>query len=120
MANNGSLAAKAIEHLQSLEDGVRLSSEDLAAAIGYEGASLSQCLAGARRRGELDAERAGRGFVWFLPQAQDNTPVEFSASLWLDGDLVIYGAQEMDDGGVLLTKDQLAQIKRMVAWSPAP
>lgn len=43
--------------------------------------------------------------------------VEFTAAHWLDGDLVIYGAQELEDGGILITKDQLARLKRLIAWS---
>lgn len=120
MAREGSLAAQAIAHLESLGEDACLSSEDLAAAIGYEGASLSQCLTGARERGELVATRDGRSFAWSLPEAEDETPEPFNASLWLDGDLVIYGAQHTEDGGVLVTKEQLAHLKRLIAWSPAP
>jgi hypothetical protein len=43
--------------------------------------------------------------------------VEFNAALWLDGDLVIYGAIETEDGGVLIKKDQLDKLKRLITWS---
>jgi hypothetical protein len=54
-----------------------------------------------------------------IPEAVESAEegTEFNATLWLDGDLVIYGATELEDGGVLIKKDQLAQIKRMVTWS---
>jgi hypothetical protein len=42
---------------------------------------------------------------------------EFNAALWLDGDLIIYGAQELEDGGMLITREQLAKLKRLIAWS---
>jgi hypothetical protein len=57
------------------------------------------------------------GAVAEVDEHVDEEPVEFSASLWLDGDIVIYGATETEDGGILITKDQLARLKRLIAWS---
>jgi hypothetical protein len=56
----GSLPARAIEHLQSLGDGARLSSEELAAALNYGGGSISTLLATAKRDGAILCEREGK------------------------------------------------------------
>lgn len=41
-------------------------------------------------------------------------PVEFNAALWADGDLVIYGAQENEDGSITLMADQTAKLLRLL------
>lgn len=43
--------------------------------------------------------------------------IEFDANLWLDGTLVIYGAQENEDGSISLSATQFAAIRRRFAWS---
>lgn len=47
----------------------------------------------------------------------DDAEVEFRFALWNDGELVIYGAQENTDGSVTLSRDQVAEIKQMIAWA---
>jgi hypothetical protein len=112
--------AKAIEYLGTLEAGARVSGADLAAALGYEGASLAQVFKNARNEGLIECEREGNGFVWFLPdEGAADEPPEFNAALWADGDLVIYGATETADGGVMLNADQVAKVKSLIAWSRA-
>ena len=115
--SNG-FAAKAIEHLQTLEPGTCLSSAELADAIGCGRQSLSACLKAARLGGDLHAEKDGKDYVWSLPPEVGEP--EFNAALWADGDLVIYGAQANSDGSVTLTADQVATVKRLISWSPAP
>jgi hypothetical protein len=50
---------------------------------------------------------------------EQEEPDKFDAVLWLDGDLIIYGATELEDGGMLISKDQLGRLKRLIAWSAA-
>jgi hypothetical protein len=119
------IPARAIAYLQTLEAGARVSSKDIAEAIGYAGTSLAQLLKAARDAGEIASEGNRRTTVWFLPDAgeeseEDDAPVEFNAALWADGDLVIYGAQANEDGSITLNREQLATVKRLIAWSPAP
>lgn len=112
------LAAKAIAHLQSLEAGTRMSSEDLAAAIGYAGPSFAQIMNAARNGGDIVAEREGKGLVWSLPEPEDDSEPAFNAALWADGDLVVYGAQQNEDGSITLNREQLVKIKGLIAWAP--
>lgn len=114
------IPARAIAHLETLGAGARLSSEDLAAALNYEGGSIAQILKAARRDELLCADPEGGTLMWFIPEAQDDTPVEFNAALYLDGDLVIYGAQLNEDDSVTVNAKQLAHLKKLIAWSPAP
>jgi hypothetical protein len=46
--------------------------------------------------------------------------VEFNAAMWLDGDLVIYGAVELEDGGMLIAKENLAKLRQLITWSALP
>jgi hypothetical protein len=123
-----SIPARAVAYLKTLEAGARVSSKDIAEAIGYAGTSLAQLLRAARDAGEIASEGNRRTTVWFLPDGaeggeeteEDDAPVEFNAALWADGDLVIYGAQANEDGSITLNREQLATVKRLIAWSPAP
>lgn len=113
---NGSMPARAIDYLGTLEAGTRLTSDELAAAIGYEGCSFSQCMAAAVRRGLVVPERSGRKTTWSLPAPEaEEPPTPFNAALWADGDLVIYGAQNNDDNSVTLTAEQVAAVKRLIS-----
>lgn len=65
--------------------------------------------------------------VWTAPPAEKIDPppsvgeaeqTEFRAALWSDGDVVLYGVQETTDGGVILTREQVQVVKRLIAWSP--
>lgn len=115
----GSIPARAVEHLQTLDAGSAVSTTDLAALLGADPTSMSACLNAARRHGAIDARRDGRGLVWFLPEEdtteEDAEPVPFNAALWSDGDLVIYGAQANEDGSVTLSAEQVAQVKCLIS-----
>jgi hypothetical protein len=112
--------AKAVEYVATLEAGARVTSEQLADAIGYTGPSLPQVLKAARECGEIACERDINGYVWFLPEVESDEPEKFNAALWLDGDLILRGVQVNEDDSVTITADQLAKLKRLIAWSPAP
>jgi DNA-binding IscR family transcriptional regulator len=91
----GSHGARAIEHLQQAGADAELTSAELAAALGLDEALLCPSLTTIRKHGLVVAERqGGRGLVWSLPQPEEEAePAAFSAALWTDGELVIYGAQ---------------------------
>jgi DNA-binding transcriptional ArsR family regulator len=119
-------------HVKTILDGMAKDSpelewtaQELADLAGIDRLTVSSTLRVAVKNEAVYAQRKGREFVYSLTpyevEAEEPAePVKFSAAMWDDGDLVIYGAQQTDDGGVLLSKEQLATIKRMVAWSPAP
>lgn len=49
------------------------------------------------------------------PKALEETEeVAFNAALWADGDLVIYGAQENDDGSVTLSTEKVRKLCRLL------
>jgi hypothetical protein len=116
-------AARAVEHLKTLESGARLSTAELAEAISYAGNALASNLRAARNAGAIDCEHDSStgSYVWFLPEdAEPGEPEEFNAALWLDGDLILRGVQVNEDDSVTITAAQLAKLKRLIAWSPAP
>jgi hypothetical protein len=96
----GSHGARAIEHLQQAGADAELTSAELAAALGLDEALLCPSLTTIRKHGLVVAERqGGRGLVWSLPQPEEEAePAAFSAALWTDGELVIYGAQANEGG----------------------
>ena len=103
------------------------SAQELADIAGIEKLAVSSTLRCALQHEAIFAQRRGREFVYSLTAyAEDGAteeasePVPFNAALYLDGDLIVYGAQEMEDGGMLITKEQLAHLKKLIAWSPAP
>lgn len=43
----------------------------------------------------------------------------FDACLWLDGDLVLYGMTELEDGGWLVKSEDVKRLRKRLAWMPA-
>jgi hypothetical protein len=53
------------------------------------------------------------------PAPEDETEVvEFNAALRLDGDLVLYGLTELEDGGHMIAGENLAKLRKLLAWMP--
>ncbi len=96
------------------------SSDEVAGLVGMDRKGLSQTLKAAIREGALHAEKRGRATFYSLTPFEQEQPeaVEFNAALYLDGDVVIYGAQANEDGSFTLTAEQLAKLKKLVTWSP--
>lgn len=60
------------------------------------------------------------------PLPEPETPVEaaeeaplFEACLWLDGDLVLYGMTELEDGGWLVKSEDVMRLRKRLAWMSA-
>jgi hypothetical protein len=114
-------------HVKVILDAMALKNADLewtgaelAELAGIHAKALPSTVKTAIRNGVLFSEKRGIKTFYSLtayPQEEiELTP--FNASLWADGDLVLYGVQETDDGGVLVTAEQLTKLKRLIAWSP--
>lgn len=101
---------------------------ELAEIVGIPSTSVPQTVRAAIKHGLLFSARKGRSNVYSLSayeqdaeqQGEQATAAEFDAAVYLDGGLVIWGAQENEDGSVTITAAQLAKLKRLTAWSPAP
>jgi hypothetical protein len=44
----------------------------------------------------------------------DSEPEPFNAALWADGDLVLYGLPELEDGGRMVAAEHVAALKRLL------
>jgi hypothetical protein len=132
----GTIPHRAIAFLEKQPPGTDLAAAVICEDLGVDTNSFSVRMKLAREAGLVRTRKEGRLLFWGLgdgtpdlqPRDQDEreeapapaaTP-EFNAALWADGDLVIYGAQENEDGSITLSPEQLAIVKRLVAWSPVP
>lgn len=116
-----------------LEEHGELGAGELAAAIKVASGVLAQAMKAPERDGEVLKRKVGRAVFYRLPgqeprehtepaapPSEDDDPMEFDACLWgTSGDLIVYGADTTEDGGILITKAQLAVIRRLIAWMPA-
>lgn len=116
-------AVKAIiEAMRAQAPDLEWSTEEIANAAGIDKGAVSSTLRVAVREQALFSERRGRCAVYSLTsfeQEEQQEPVPFNAAYWADGDVVLYGLPEMEDGGVLLSAENLAKLRKMVAWMPA-
>lgn len=55
---------------------------------------------------EVDQELEGEG---------ESEPMDFNAALWADGDLMLYGLEELEDGGYKLGAEHVPALKRLLA-----
>lgn len=140
----GTIPHRAISFLQKQDAGTELAAAVICEDLGIDTNSFSVCMKPAREAGLVRTRKEGRLLIWSLgdgtpdlpprdeeevdpalpprrQKAEQAEPVEqpFNAALWADGELVLYGVQENEDGSFTLTAQQVATIKRMIAWCPA-
>lgn len=130
----GSLAEKAFLHLNSMPSGSELTATEIADVMGAELKNVSGTLHHAVKNGLLLARREGRKLLYSLGTGEPVTPARsaaedadtdidfgtdadadqtpFCAALWSDGDMMMTGAQVMDDGAVFLRRHQVAELYR--------
>lgn len=111
-----------------------LSSAELAKSMRVEPKQVHQFLATAVKAGAIARAVVNGKSLWALPSAdvgcraepEMNTvfddeqpePEAFSACLWADGDLDVFGVARIDQNGcsgVRLTRDQVAQLMRLLS-----
>jgi hypothetical protein len=109
----GSGAARAIEYLQR---GGSASPSELAEGAQIGAGSLATLIRGAIRAGLIERTGKSNAIVYSLPgpSVEDPPPV-FNLALWLDGELTICGAEQHDNGSVVLKRDQVAQLRVFLA-----
>lgn len=86
---------------------------EAASVMGITKQAVSSHLQPAFRRGWLFKSVENRQLRFSL-QGPEEEPAQFTAALWADGDLVLNGVQISEDGGVLLTREQVVQVKRLL------
>jgi len=105
-----------IEHLQA--EGPKRAAA-LCEALGIGPGSLSTLIRPAVRAGLIWRTGRGNAVVYSVPRqtdepAADEEPPPFNLALWLDGDLTICGVTANDNGTVVLTRDQVEQLRRFL------
>jgi len=111
---------------RALADG-ELRSCDLARAVDLKPSTMLAAIAPGVRAGEVLERREGRSVFYRLAEgaviepAEEGpaAPGEIRWSLWDDGDLVVYGLQENEDGSHTVPAAVLGAILKRIAWSPA-
>jgi hypothetical protein len=122
----GSLPARAIEHLRTLDEDAELSTSALCRVLGTSSSLLITSMGAAIQHGAMRVRKEDRTSFWSLgdgtppgdEQEGEDTEPEFNAALWTDGDLVIYGAQANTDGSVTLSREQVAHVRQLISGSP--
>lgn len=111
---------KILDGMAAQDNDMEWGTEELAAIVGITSASVSSTMKAALREGLIFKQKRGvKTFYSLTSYEPEAEPAEFNASLYLDGDLVIYGAQLNEDDSVTITADQLAKLKKLIVWSPA-
>ena len=113
----GSIAARVIEHLGTLEAGTMLAAGELADALGVRVNGLSTSLNTAVREGALVSERQGRFNRFGLPVEPDADAL-LAITSDNKGDLWFTGAVVHEDGMVMLSPKQLDQLVTYATTSP--
>lgn len=128
----GTVPAKVVAHFQERPDLYEMSSAELASAFSIPVKNISGTLAkpvahgllAVRRQGRQCYYRKGDGrpvapvFSLAAPLPSDQpaapmapTPHGLTAALYNDGELYLHGVQRMEDGGVLLSAPQTAELR---------
>lgn len=133
----GTIPHRAVEYLRTLPPGTEVSTATLADAVGHEGdTNLAPFLLAAVKHGAIVPRKVKgvRSYFWSLgdgtPQAVDPEEAQdapkvirtraspdgqaFNAALWIDGSLIVVGAQRRPDGAVVLTPEQTRQLRSLV------
>jgi hypothetical protein len=121
-------ALKILEGMAGHASDLEWTTEELAGLAGIDKRAVATTMRVAVREEKLFAQKRGRATYYSLTSfevgdaapEEDAEPVPFNAALWADGDLVVYGAQANEDGSVTLKRDQVAAVKRLISWVPAP
>lgn len=117
----------AIKRALAAADSREMRSCDLARAVELKGSTLLAAVAPGLRDGVLEKRQEGRSVFYRLADgievepAEDEPaqPSEIRWSIWDDGDLVVYGLQENEDGSHTVPAQVLEAIRKRIAWSPA-
>ncbi len=111
-----------LDGMAAQDPGLEWSTEEVAALAGIHKNAVTSTLRTAGAHGLVFTDKRGRNTFYslttFVTEEPEEAP-EFKAALWSDGDLVVYGAQANEDGSFTVTRDQLAEVKKLIAWSPA-
>lgn len=54
------------------------------------------------------------------PEPQPEEEPEFDFAIYRSGAMLLWGVQQLEDGSILLSPEQVADIRRQIAWLPAP
>jgi hypothetical protein len=112
-----------IDHMRTQADDLEWTTEELAEAGSIDKRAVATQLKTAVKNEAVFRDRRGRFTVYSLTPFEqaaqpDAEAVEFNAALWADGDLILYGLTELEDGGHLISAENLAKLRRLVAWAP--
>ncbi len=105
----GSGAARAIEYLQRVGSATP---QELAEGAGIAPKSLATLIRGAIRAGLIERTGKSNAIVYSMPgPVVEDPPPVFNLALWLDGELTICGAEQHDNGSVVLKRDQVEHLR---------
>lgn len=101
----------------------------LANAIGVKQSTLVASIGRAIARGEIKERQDGRAKYYSLgsvapaegadEEREEQTQPEVRWTHWDDGDIVIYGLVENEDGSHTIPAHIVQALKNRLAWSPA-
>jgi hypothetical protein len=92
---------------------------DLRDALQVHSGQLSMAMRLPVREGTVIERREVGALFYSLAQPQAPAePTPFRAARWTDGDIDLYGALELDDGGVRLTPDMQRQLRELMGPTP--
>lgn len=113
-----------LDHMASQDPSLEWSAEELAQAGDIDKMTVSNTMRVAIRNEVMFAERRGRSFVYSLTpfaKAPEEVvePVPFNAARWADGDVFLYGLEEMADGSHRLPADKVGMLLQLLGGLPA-
>lgn len=121
MARAGEHIKRVIAHLQ--EHG-RTQSSVLCTELGIEPGVLIAAVRLSVERGEVTKEKEGRCVFYALgdgaplEQEEGAEESEIRWAWWDDGDIVMYGLVENEDGSHTIPAAVLGEIRKRIAWGP--
>lgn len=89
-------------------------SAEVADAMGVPCQGLAARLGAALRNGWIYKHELEGRKVAYSRQAPEAEQEKFAAGLWTDGEMVLRGLQPNEDGSILLTADQVAQVRALL------
>lgn len=89
--------------------------DELAELGGIPKLSVTSTLRCATQHGVVFAQRRGQANVYSLTSYEpEPEKVEFNAAAYLDGDVIVWGAQVNQDDSVTFTREQFEKLRALV------
>lgn len=127
----GTVPARVVAHIQARPELFEMSSSEIAAQFGISVKNVAGALARCVHAGLLATRREGRACFYraatgapinWPPASTASAPAPYpeprrhaahglTAALYNDGELYLYGFERMQDGGVLLSAHQTAELR---------